>query len=139
MSKIFSKYTKGGFIYDIIALTPFFMLKLYRDRQKLLYIVKLIRLKRGFENLDIMCLLTYYKKEQTKRLEYLIQNDTCKANSKDEDHIKINDILLMSYVLKMIRIMINISSICYIFAMIFKFLIEIQNDYMNWDHYAPED
>ena len=86
-----------------------------------------------------MCLLTYYKKEQTKRLEYLIQNDTCKANSKDEDHIKINDILLMSYVLKMIRIMITISSICYIFAMIFKFLIEIQNDYMNWDHYAPED
>jgi hypothetical protein len=45
----------------------------------------------------------------------------------------------MSYVLKMIRIMITISSICYIFAMIFKFLIEIQNDYMNWDHYAPDD
>ena len=112
------------------------MLDLYRNRQKLLYIIKLIRLKRGFENLDILSLLTYYKKDQTKRLEYLIQHDTCKANSKDEDHIKINDILLMSYVLKMMKIMINISSICYIFAMIFKFLIEIQNDYMNWDSYA---
>ena len=35
--------------------------------------------------------------------------------------------------------MINISSICYIFAMFFKFLIEIQNDYMNWDQYGDPD
>lgn len=82
--------------------------------------------------------LTYYKKEQTKRLEYIIANDYKKANSKDEDLIKINDILLMSYILKMIGIMINISSCCYIFAMVFKFLVEIQNDYMDWDKYRPE-
>jgi hypothetical protein len=28
LAKIFNKYTKGGFIYDIVALTPFFMLDL---------------------------------------------------------------------------------------------------------------
>lgn len=88
-----------------------------------------------------MCLLTYYKREQTKRLELLIKHDNCKANSKKDDFVKINDILMMGYILKMVKIMITISSICYIFAMIFKFLIEIQNDYMNWDSYGndPEE
>lgn len=124
-AKIFTKYMKSGFAYDIIALTPFYMLKLDRKREYLLYIIKLIRLKRGFDNLDVLSLLTYYKKEQTKRLEYIIANDTCKANSKEEDLIKINDILAMGYFLKMIGIMINISCCCYLFAMFFKFLIEI--------------
>ena len=63
LSRIFSKYISGGFMYDFIALTPFYMLNMVRDRQKLLYIVKLIRLKRGFDNLDVLSFLTAYKKE----------------------------------------------------------------------------
>ena len=32
LSKIFAKYMKGGFMYDIIALTPFYMLRMKRQR-----------------------------------------------------------------------------------------------------------
>ena len=53
-SKIFQRYIYGSFTFDAIALAPFYMIKLYRDRQKLLYIIKIIRLKKGFDNLDIL-------------------------------------------------------------------------------------
>jgi hypothetical protein len=51
ITKIFFNYTRNAFIYDAIALAPVTAFKLYRDRNELLYIVKIIRLKRGIENL----------------------------------------------------------------------------------------
>ena len=49
------------------------MLKLYRDRQYLLYIFKIVRLKRGFENLDVMDYLNMYKSRVAQDIERKIQ------------------------------------------------------------------
>jgi len=54
LSKISSWYFNGEFIYDFIALIPFQFLTLHNNRQDLLYIIKLIRLRRGIMKLDIM-------------------------------------------------------------------------------------
>lgn len=51
ITKIFFNYTRNAFIYDAIALAPVTAVVLYRDRNELLYIIKIIRLKRGIENL----------------------------------------------------------------------------------------
>jgi hypothetical protein len=73
ISKIFMNYVNGSFKYDAIGLMPFNLLKLTRDRQNLLYIFKLIRLKRGFENLEVMDYLKMYKKKVAKGIEYKIK------------------------------------------------------------------
>lgn len=61
ISSIFTHYTQSSFIYDAIALMPVTMIMLPNHREKLLYILKCIRLKRGIENLDVLDYLNVYK------------------------------------------------------------------------------
>ena len=69
LSMIFSNYLQDSFLRDIIALAPLHLITLKHKRQNLLYIVKLVRLYRGFANFDVMEYLNYYKDKQTKDLE----------------------------------------------------------------------
>ena len=46
------------------------MISLYRERQYLLYIVKLIRLRRGFQNLDVLEYLHFYLVKPDNLLRY---------------------------------------------------------------------
>jgi len=61
------------------------MVMLPKQRQRYFFIIKLVRLKRGLQNLDIDIILKWYKKKQQKQLDELIQSDPKKANSMDED------------------------------------------------------
>lgn len=76
-------------------------------------------MKRGLSNLDIDRILKWYKVNQQKELEQLIQDDPQAANCKDVDQTKIGNILAMSFFIKIMKIMIFVSSCCYFFAMIF--------------------
>ena len=109
-----------------------------RNRQYLLYIIKIIRLKRCFGNFDVKEYLGYYKDHQNKNLEDLIQTDPIEANRTDIDLTKIEKIVMMSYLLTLLKITIIISSCSYLFGMIFKFILEVQNDIMNWDNFAVD-
>lgn len=101
--------------------------------------IKIIRLKRGLETLDMNKVLTWFKKEQMRKLEILIDNDHKLANSKDIDQINIGTILLTSFFLKVVKIMLVIFSCSYFFAMIFKICLDIQNDYCDWDGNALDN
>ena len=68
-----------------------------------------------------------------KELDNLIKNDHFKANSIDLDQTKIGTILMTSFCLKILKMMLLIFSCSYFFAMIFKILLDIQNDYRDWD------
>ena len=128
----------GSFKIDAIALLPLQWFSLRRDRQYLLYIVKIIGLKRGFGNFNVMDYLKLYKDRQNKQLEELIENDPQSASRTDIDQIRIDKILSMSSTLKLLKITIIISSCSYMFGMFFKFIIEVQNDIMNWDNYNTD-
>ena len=99
-------------------------------------VIKVIRLMRGLKNFDLGLLLTYAKKSQQRSLEILIKNDHLKANNKDVDQTNIGTILIISYLLKIFKILLIICSLSYFFAMTFKICINIQNDYYNWDNYS---
>jgi hypothetical protein len=43
---------------------------------------------------------------------------------------------MMSYMLALLKITIIISSCSYLFGMLFKFTLEVQNDIMNWDNFT---
>jgi hypothetical protein len=70
-------------------------------------------------------------------LDELILNDPIAANCKDSDHIKIGNILAMSFFIKILKILIIVCSCSYFFAMLFQLLLEIQSDYYNWDEFTP--
>lgn len=62
-------------LIDLIALAPFSLLKLKNNRQSLLYVIKLIRLKRGIINLKIKQLLEIYRDSQKAQMMEEIEND----------------------------------------------------------------
>ena len=47
-SKIIINYIQGEFIWDFIPLLPFQFLRLFRKRDRLLFLIKCLRLRRGF-------------------------------------------------------------------------------------------
>ena len=51
ISKTSSAYLRGNFLEHLIPLVPLQLLKLTRNRANLLYILKIVRIKRGIENL----------------------------------------------------------------------------------------
>jgi len=52
--------------------------------------------------------------------------------------VGIHKILMMSYFLKIVKIVIIIGSCSYFFGMIFKFVIEIQNEAFLFDNFADD-
>ena len=80
--------------------------------------------------------LNSYKDKQSKYLCELIENDPKAANSIEIDQVGIQKILMMSYFLKIVKIVIIIGSCSYFFGMIFKFVIEIQNEALLFDNFA---
>jgi hypothetical protein len=85
IGKISTRYVNGKFMEDAIALAPFHMIKLSRNRGYLLYIIKIIRLKRGFGNFNVKEYLHLYKNHKNKKLEHMIENDPINANRTDID------------------------------------------------------
>lgn len=131
---IFDRYLKkGSFYQDVTALLPLHMLKLQRSRWSYLLVIKVIRLFKGLKNFDINVLLTWYKKNQQKKLDILIKNNQVLANNKEIDQTNIGKILIMSFVLKVLKMTLVIFSCSYFFAMIFKIFLDLQRDIMDWD------
>lgn len=110
-----------------------------RNRHFLLYFIKIIRLKRGFGNFDVNEYLKIYKDQQNKKIEDMIENDPINASRTDIDQTNIGGILMMNYSLQLLKITVIITSCSYLFGMIFKFILEVQNDIMNWDNFALDD
>lgn len=79
--------------------------------------------------------LQLYKERQNKVLEKLIREDPKAASETDIDRVRIDKIVQMSSTLKLLKIVIIISSCSYMFGMFFKFILELQSDYMNWDNF----
>lgn len=63
--KIANRYiTKGDFYKDFITVFPAQAILLPGNYHKLFYLIKIVRLKRGIERLDIFKIMSFYKKIQ---------------------------------------------------------------------------
>jgi hypothetical protein len=102
----------------------------------LLYAIKLLRIKRGMENLDIGDMMQLYKRVQAGRLAHLLEEHPELGQSQDRDICKIDQALLFNCLLKTVKAVILVSSCSYFFAMGFKMLLDIQADLNGWDAYA---
>ena len=67
-----------------------------------------------------------------------MKHDEKMKHSQDYGHTQVNQFLVISFILKMIKVLIFMISFSYFFGMAFKLLIDIQSDLMNWDDYRIE-
>lgn len=61
IAKTAMNYFYNGFAMDFIPLIPFFAIKMKRNRQQLFYIIKMIRLVKGFDLFDVPSMMTKIK------------------------------------------------------------------------------
>ena len=74
-----------------------------------------------------------------KNLEKVIRTNPTLANDRELDQSKIDEILAISNTLKVVKILIFVTSISFFFAMMFKFLTNVQSDFFDWDEYNEND
>lgn len=124
-SKIIINYLQGEFIWDFIPLIPLQFLRLVNNRDRLFFLIKCLRLRRGFAILDVTKLMGSIKNFFNRRLEYNIENDEKFANNKDEQKNPVESLLFIGYALKTLYLTIVILNISYIVGMIFYVLCEL--------------
>ncbi len=122
---IANRYIHSNLMEHAFPLIPFWLLSFDRNREKLLYITKLIRLKRGLLKMDVGKVMDLVKHYQKHELEELIKNDPVAAECQDSDNTKIDQILNTTILLKIVKIMLFVLSCSYFFAMSFKMLTDI--------------
>jgi hypothetical protein len=59
--KIAINYLKKDFALDLLTLIPFFFLNLKRYRENLFYLIKMLRIIKGFNLFDVPRIMAYIK------------------------------------------------------------------------------
>ena len=65
--KIWKNYLNNSFPLDIICLLPLQFVKMKRNRQLLFFLIKMLRIIKGFELFDVHNMMKYVKIEYHKR------------------------------------------------------------------------
>ena len=74
LGKIALNYIKTEFLLDFITLIPANFLQLYRSRNALFLIIKMLRIYKGFALLDIPRIMAMVKKGYHQKMDYIIKN-----------------------------------------------------------------
>jgi len=106
----------------------------------------MIRINRGFDIFDVRRINTFVKGYFERKILYLIQNDPELAEDKDADNNRIQDIMTMSYVIKIYKLVVVILNITYLTGVFWWILCEalldfkydISNTDESWAYYESE-
>ena len=129
VSKTSNNYLSNGFKGDIIPLIPFQFLPMYRNRQYLFYAIKLYRITKGLQlyNVQVMtdAMKDYWQEVIVERLE----EDPELNNNLDIDSNKLEEMLLLNYFLKIMKLVIIILNLSYLFGVFWMCLCEAVLDF----------
>lgn len=119
LTEIAKRYIKGQFAIDVIALIPFssFSTSLGEQR-KLWYIIKIVRIQKGYHLLSSNTFMRQVKMLFSKNLERIIQNDPELAENSELDNNNIMLILMISYFFKTFKLVIIILTVSYFIGMV---------------------
>lgn len=139
LSKISARYLKTSAHIDIIPLIPFQVISLYRNRHCLFYLIKTMRLYSGFKLFDIPKVMEKIKNIYKERAVKFIKQNPSKANDTIQDHNRIEELLTISYTLKILKLVVIILNFSYLTAMMWYILCKFVEDvFMATDYNDPE-
>jgi len=117
LTEIAKRYIKGQFAIDVIALIPFSSF-FTGPQRKLWYIIKIVRIQKGYHLLSSNTFMRQVKMLFSKNLERIIQNEPELAENSDLDNNNIMLILMISYFFKTFKLVIIILTVSYFIGMV---------------------
>lgn len=122
---IAKNYLSGNFVFDVIPCIPLQYVNI-GGREKMFYLIKIMRLYKGIQFMDVSAMVAYLGNYNTKvRLQNMINNDPVKANDTSKDNTFISYVLIGKYCLRVIKLVILIMTVTYFLGM-FWFIICIE-------------
>lgn len=118
------------FGYDLLTNFPFFLIPMKRNRQYILYVIKLLRFKRGFALVNVGKIMNKVKNRYKLKIQEIIEYDHDLASSIEVDNNKIEEILSISYSLKTLRLIIIIFNISFLTGVFWLMLCEFIQDFV---------
>jgi hypothetical protein len=100
-----------------------------KNRNLLFFLVKLMRLSKGFAILDAAVIIKIIKHIYKQRGLRLMESDPKIKNDTLVDHNKIQDLLIIYYVLKITKLVIIILNFSYLFGMFWYIMIKLVEDF----------
>jgi len=105
-------------------------MRLKRKREDLFFILKMIRLHKGFKLFDVPKLMGFIKSLFMKNLLYIVENDKELANNREIGNNNIEEILIISYTLKIFKLVVVILNITFLIGMFWRILTEFEADFI---------
>lgn len=131
IAKIVMQYMKeGSFKIDLVCLLPLGIIPLYRHREFLFLIIKMLRLVKGFELLNVQALMDKIKKIQHERTQRIVDSNGDQADNKDLDLNNVEKLLLTSYTLRIFKLILVIANVSYITGVGWLVLCEAVRDFI---------
>lgn len=127
--EVSTAYYKDRFIWDLIPLIPFQYLVLKRNRQRLFFIIKIIRLKNGLQDYSTRNIMKIIKRWQNGHINKLIENYPIESNDKNQDLNLNSEMLYVSFVVKTQELVVIIFLISYIFGILWYIMCEGVEDF----------
>ena len=127
---ISEQYLRGRFLTDFVTVLPLYHLFKFFKHGRLFFLIKLTRLMRGIELLDTAVIMGSLKDVVKGHITSIIKSgDEDKANDKINNHNFISHIVVAGYVVKMLKLIIIMCCISYLFGICWYILGTIELDY----------
>ena len=119
-------YLETQFKWDIIPLIPLQEIKFGNNRNRLFFLIKLIRLFKGLKMFNVNAMMTFVKEYLYSYVIERSKHDSSFAQNIHESNNMIEETLLISYILKIIRVIIIIINASYLVGMFWLIILEIE-------------
>ena len=107
---------------------PLQILELYNNRNSLFYIIKIVRINKGFKILDEHVIMQSIKQMYKRKVLEKMKNNEKIRQDKENDHNKIEELLIINYTLKITKLVIIILNMSYLFGMFWYIMVFFVSD-----------
>lgn len=140
LQKIAKRYIKDGFLLDFICVLPISrMLKFMGEEARLFYLIKSIRIHKGIRIFSVPAMMKGIKNFNAYRLDNMIKKNLEVGNDKNNDRIKINMLMMISYTLRILKLVIILFNLSYFFGIAWYIYCNLVNKIIThqiWEELA---
>jgi len=133
--EITEHYVQNQLLIDVIPIIPLQLLTLHRQRERLFYLLKFQRLFRGMKVYSRSAVMRSFKERQMVKISETIANDPKAANDKTLDRTKNEQVLFISFFVRLLELIVLIFLCSYLFCFFWIIMCEAYEDFWLNAHY----
>lgn len=115
--KIAIHYFHNNFIHDMVPLIPLQYIYLPMNSQRIFYLIKCYRLKRGLKEANVHVIMSFIKNTYMERIKKFAENNPDIAKDPVIDNNKMMQIMMITLLLRTLKLVILIMNFSYFIGM----------------------